>query len=131
MENVRRLKFVVLQYSPSVLNESFINIAVLSYEVDTGSFVDTKFLDGWEALLKLDPNADVEMLEALKEEIQGSWPDTGRRETLLRILLDSFSNSIQISKEHTCLTTDPEVEMLNLVHRYLSPTGSGRSLPPT
>jgi hypothetical protein len=122
MEKARRLKFVVLQYAPSILNEGFVNIAVLSYEVDTGSFADARFLDGWETALGLDPNADVEMLESLKKEIQGGWPDIEKRQTLLRMLLDSFSNSVQISDEQTCLTDNPENEMRDLAFRYLSPT---------
>jgi hypothetical protein len=129
MERSRRLKFLILQYTPSVLNEGFVNIAVLGYEVDTGSFAEARFLDGWEAALRLDPNADIEMLDALRKEIQGGWPDVERRETLLKLLLDSFSNSVQIFQEQTCLTNDPEKEMRDLVLRYLSPAVSERSLP--
>jgi hypothetical protein len=120
MEKARRLKFVVLQYTPSVLKESFVNIAVLSYEVDTGSFAHASFLDGWEPALRLDPNADVEMLDGLKKEIQGRWLNIERRQTLLRVLLDSFSNNVQISQERTCLTNNPEGEMRDLELRYLS-----------
>jgi hypothetical protein len=130
MEKARRLKFVILQYTPSILNQSSVNIAVLGYEIDTGSFGDARFLDGWEAALRLDPNADIEMLDALKKEIQSGWPNVERREALLRMLLDSFSNSIQISQEHSCLTNNPSDEMRGLVLRYLSPTVSERSLPP-
>jgi hypothetical protein len=130
MERSRRLKFLILQYTPSVLNEGFVNIAVLGYEIDTGSFAEARFLDGWEAALRLDPNADIEMLDALRKEIQGGWPDVERREALLKMLLDSFSNSVQISQEHTCLTNNPEKEMRDLMLRYLSPAVSERSLPP-
>ncbi|SRR5258708_7276748 len=122
MEKARRLKFMVLRYAPSVLSERFVNIAVLSYEVDTGSFADARFLDGWESALRLDPNADVEMLGALKQEIQSGWPSIERREMLLRMILDSFSNSVQISDEQTCLTNNPESEMRDLVFRYLGLT---------
>jgi hypothetical protein len=130
MKKARRLKFVILRYRPIILNQSSINIAVLSYEVDTGSFGDARFLNGWEAALRLDPNADIEMLDALKREIQSGWPNVERREALLRMLLDSFSNSVQISEEHSCLTNNPLDEMQDLVLRYLSPTVSEQSLPP-
>ena len=130
MKKARRLKFVILRYRPIILNQSFVNIAVLSYEVDTGSFGDARFLNGWEAALRLDPNADIEMLDALKREIQSGWPNVERREALLRMLLDSFSNSVQISEEHSCLTNNPLDEMQDLVLRYLSPTVSEQSLPP-
>jgi hypothetical protein len=123
MQGIHRLKFVVLQYAPSVRSNCFVNIAVLAYEVDTGSFGDAKFLDGWEPALKLDPNADIQMLNALKKEIREGWPNTTRRSMLLKLLLDSFSNNIQVSGEQSCLTDDPENEMRNLVLRYLSPTG--------
>jgi Protein of unknown function (DUF3037) len=122
MKRTHRLKFVVLKYAPSVLSNCFVNIAVLGYEVDTGRFGDARFLDGWEPALKLDPNADIEMLDGLKKEIQSSWPNIERREMLLKTFLDSFSNSIQISQEQTCLTNNPEDEMRDLVLRYLSPT---------
>jgi hypothetical protein len=71
--------------------------------------------------LKLDPNADVVMLDALKKEIEDGWPNIGTRETSLKVLLNSFSTSIQISAEQTCLTNDRENEMRYLVLRYPSP----------
>jgi hypothetical protein len=121
MEKSRRLNFLVLRYTPSVMSDSFVNMAILGHEVDTGTFSDARFLDGWEPVLKLDANADVEMLEALKKEIQSGWPNIEKRETLLGMLLDSFSNSVQIT-QHTCLTNNPEDEMCDLAHRLLSPT---------
>ena len=66
-------------------------------------------------------NADVEMLDALKKEIENGWPNIETRETLLKVPLNSFSTSIQISAEQTCLTNNPENEMRDLVLRYLSP----------
>lgn len=119
MKETRRLKFAVLQYAPSVLSNRFVNIAVLCYEVDTGTFGDAEFLGGWEPALQLDPDADVEMLDALKNEIQSGWLDVEKRGMLLRVLLDAFSNSVQISQEYTCITNDPEHEMRNMVLRFL------------
>jgi hypothetical protein len=114
-----QIKFLVLRYVPNLLNDAYVNFAVLGHEVETGDFVEARFVRDWEPIIKLDPDADVEVLDALKTEIQKGWSNAEQREDLSRMFLTSFSNNIQVSDEQGCFTDDPRNEMNDLALRYL------------
>jgi hypothetical protein len=65
----------------------------------------------------LDPQADVEMLEAMEREIRGQL--MGDQATLLQRLEDSFSNVIQLSPANGCLAEDPAQEIETMAEMYL------------
>jgi hypothetical protein len=111
-------KFAVLRYVPNPLSDVSMPFGVLGYEVDTGTFASTKFLQLWEPILRIDPKADIELLETLANEIQNEWPDVQKRAILLKMFVNSFSNSVQV-QETSCLTADPKREMDTLAFRYL------------
>jgi hypothetical protein len=119
MHQEHKIKFLVMRYVPNVVMDAHVNFAVLGHEVETGDFVEARFLPDWRSVVRLDPDVDVEVLDCLKVEIQKAWLNTQQRETLLRMFLDSFSNSIQVSDEQGCLTDDPKREMSNQALRYL------------
>jgi hypothetical protein len=119
MRQNHKIKFLVMRYVPNVVVDAHVNFAVLGHEVETGDFVEARFLPDWRPVIRLDPDVDVELLDCLKTEIQEGWSNTEQRETMLRMFLDSFSNSIQVSGEQGCLTDDPKGEMNNQALRYL------------
>lgn len=76
------LKFAVLRYVPNLFSDLLIVFGILGYEVGTGTFADAKFLQVWEPVLHLDPGADIEALDALRNEIQNEWSDAQERAIL-------------------------------------------------
>jgi len=112
-----QLKLAILRYSPNLSTDASVAFAILGHELGTGAFVDTRFLHTWEPLLRLDGQADVELLSALRDEIQNDWPDARKRAILLYIFTTSFSNSVLV-QETSCVTVDPKAEMDNLAQKY-------------
>jgi hypothetical protein len=124
MAEKKHLEFFLLRYVPDAVKDEFVNIGVVMVEggsngADVGRFADVRFTRDWRRVRCLDPQADVEMLEALEREIRGQIADGNDRATLLRRLEDSFSNVIQLSAPKGCLAEDPAREIEVVASMYL------------
>src|ERR1700680_296560 len=82
-------------------------------------FAEVRFTRDWRRVRCLDPQADVEMLEAMEREIRGQLGQTHDRESLMRRVEDSFLNLIQVSPAKGCLAEDPSVEIETMASLYL------------
>lgn len=132
MADKRQLEFFLLRYVPDAVKDEFVNIGVVMIEAGTngGAFADVRFTRDWRRVRCLDPQADVEMLEAMEREIRGQLGEARERGVLLRRLADSFSNVIQVSPTKGCLAEEPAKEMEMLAHLYFDgpkPASRGRS----
>src|SRR5882762_3733177 len=121
MADLRQLEFFLLRYVPDAVKDEFVNIGLVMIEAGAngGGFADVRFTRDWRRVRCLDPQADVEMLEALEREIRAQLGETRDRETLLRRLEDSFSNVIQLSPAKGCLAADPAIEIEAMSSLYL------------
>jgi hypothetical protein len=74
-----------------------------------------------------DPDADIEILEALAQEIEGelSRPESGMR--MLQLIEDSFSNAIRVSDRLCCDSGNPEQELRRLISLYGRPNGASKA----
>jgi hypothetical protein len=120
MADLKQLEFFLLRYVPDAVKNEFVNIGVVMLEpaANGAGFADVRFTRNWRRVRCLDPQADVEMLEALERDIRGQLRETRDREALLRKLEDSFSNVIQLSARKGCLAEDPAKEMETLASLY-------------
>jgi hypothetical protein len=116
----RKLEFFLLRYVPSAVRETFVDIGlVMIEESKQGSmFADVRFTRDWDTLLCLDPQADIEMLQALEGEIRRRVADVRNCESVMQSLNDSFSNLIQLSGAKGCLTEDPQQEIETMARLY-------------
>jgi hypothetical protein len=116
MADKRQLEFFLLRYVPDAVKDEFVNIGVVMIEpaLNGAGFADVRFTRDWRRVRCLDPQADIEMLEAIEREIRSQLGEARERSVLLRRLEDSFSNVIQFSAMKGCLTEEPakEIEML-------------------
>jgi hypothetical protein len=121
MTEKRQLEFFVMRYVPKVMTEEFVNIAVVILEppIDSQGFADVRFVESWNQVQSVDPGADIEVLDALKQEFRKQLQDVAQRRALLTLLEDSFSNVIQISPRKGCLADDPHKELAFLASVYL------------
>jgi hypothetical protein len=117
----RQLEFFLLRYVPDAVKDEFVNIGLVMVEpgANGSGFADVRFTRDWRRVRCLDPQADVEMLEAMEQEIRGQLGQTHDREMLMRRLEDSFSNLIQISPAKGCLAEDPAAELETMASMYL------------
>jgi hypothetical protein len=121
MEERKQLEFFLLRYVPDAVKDEFVNIGVVMVEAGTNGagFADVRFTRDWRRVRCLDPQADVEMLEALEREIRGQLGTSHDRGVLMRRLEDSFSNVIQLSPAKGCLAVDPAAEIEAMASMYL------------
>ncbi len=119
----RQCEFFLLRYVPDAVRDEFVNVGVVLLERgETGAqtFADVRFTKDWKRVRCLDPDVDVEMLEALEQEIRDRLAEVeGGREWLLKKMEDSFSNAIQLSPVKGVLAESPQEEIANLADIYL------------
>jgi hypothetical protein len=120
MREKRQLEFFVLRYVPDAVKEEFVNIGVVLFEPGANGhgFADVRFTRDWRRVWCLDPQADVEMLEALERDIRRQIVDTHDREMMIRRLQDSFSNTIQVAAVKACQAEEPSAEIQHLARLY-------------
>jgi hypothetical protein len=113
MAERRQLEFFLLRYVPHAVRQEFVNIGVLMVEGGANGSVlaDVRFAKDWRRVRCLDPQADVEVLEALLREIRAEVGEIRDRAMLIRKMEDSFSNVIQLSAPMAVVTATPEAEI--------------------
>jgi DUF3037 family protein len=130
MADKRPFEFRILRYAPNPVQEHGANIGVILTEVRVESgFADVKLTEDWRLARFLNPSINVEMLMSVAEEIKQSLhsdvrdrsqggEETSRREWMLHVLDDWFSNTIQVSEAKAVMTADPAAELTRLVKFY-------------
>jgi len=127
----RCIEFFVLSYVPQVVSDEKYNLALIALERrdERTCSTDARFISDTKALLNFDPNADIDMVSALFDEIKEKLRRPEDAEDFLQTMLDSFSNVIQISDRKTVIISgEPASEVTNLAALYISAPGgiSGR-----
>jgi hypothetical protein len=124
MAEKRQLEFFLLRYVPSAVRQEFVNIGVLMVEPGANGsvFADVRFAKDWRRVQCLDPQADVEVLEATLGEIRAEMGEIRERAQLFRRMEDSFSNLIQLSPASACLAEDATREIETVASMFVDET---------
>ena len=114
----QQCNFFLVRYVPDAVKNEFVNIGVVL--MPPAGDVELRFTRDWARVRCLDPQADVEMLEALEADLRSQMHDAhGDRDALLRRMQDSFSNALQPSEFKACLAESPVAEADELARIYL------------
>lgn len=120
MTNRHKLRFCLLRYTPNAVQGEFVNLGVLLLDdLEDGTYADVRFARTWDRVLCADPDADVEVLEALQREIRARLTNVPDRPALMKLLNESFSNVIQISEFQSFTGAEPAAELETLAKTYL------------
>src|SRR2546430_14803453 len=118
MADKRQCEFFLLRYAPDAVKEEFVNVAVVLLEAN--GFADVKFSNDFRRVKCLDAGADIEVLQALEQEIRARIKDAGPdRDKIIKKLQDSFSSTLQISATKAVLAESPQKEIELLAKMYL------------
>lgn len=121
MNKSRRVEYCLLRYVPNVVNSEFVTIAAIFIEpLDLKNGVcRMSFASDWRAKVQcFDPNAHLQMLEALLTELQRRILSETERSDVIQFMEDCFSNVIQITEWREC-AVDPKVEAIETFARTL------------
>jgi Protein of unknown function (DUF3037) len=122
MPEKRQLEFFLLRYVLDVVKGEFVNFGLVTL-ADSGNgaeLIDVRFARNWERVLRLDPQADVDVLEAMRRELQAEIGHTQDRTSLWRRMEDSFSGVVQVSSGMPAVTEQPvQVEIETVAKQFL------------
>jgi hypothetical protein len=111
-------RFFVLRYAPDAVKNEFINVGLVL--LPPAGSAQVRFTRDWSRVLCLDPEADVEMLQALENDLRDQLREmNGDHDFILRRIQDSFSNAIQPSEFQACLAESAASEADELARLYL------------
>jgi hypothetical protein len=111
-------RFFVLRYAPDAVKNEFVNIGLVLLPPAGGA--EVRFTHDWSRVRCLDPEADLEMLQALESDLREKLRAmNGDQEFILRRIQDSFSNALQPSEFQGCLAESPAAEADELARLYL------------
>jgi hypothetical protein len=111
-------RFLILRYAPDAVKNEFINVGLVL--LPPAGSAQVRFTRDWSRVLCLDPDADVEMLQALENDLRNQLREmNGDHELILRRIQDSFSNAIQPSEFQACLASSAVAEADELARLYL------------
>jgi hypothetical protein len=118
MEAKQQCTFFLLRYVPDAVKNEFVNFGLVL--MAPAAPAEIRFSKDWSRVRALAPQADLELLEAMRNELrdnlQSVSPD---REAVLKRIEDSFSNALQISEIKACLADSPAHEADFLAQLYL------------
>lgn len=118
MARMEKCNFFVLRYVPDTVKNEFVNIGLVL--LPEGSAPEVRFTHDWTRVRCIDAQADVEVLEALENDLRDQLRGVnGDRESILRRIQDSFSNALQPSEFKACLAESPAAEADKLAKLYL------------
>jgi len=134
-------EFFLIRYVPDVVKGEFVNIGVLLREAGAPQGARpapetlVRFTRDWSRVRCIDAEADVALLEAIEQEIAERLRIPARdSKTVLDVLEDTLSNSLQITAARPTLAENMTTEMELLLRLYVEPvkvprvrTRSGRA----
>jgi len=118
----RQCEFSLVRYVPDPVKNEFVNIGVLLREETRPESTVVRFTKDWARVRCVDPDADVEMLEALEIEVRQKLLESRSDvKPMMEILEDSFSNLVQITEPKACLAETVPAELDQLMQLYVEP----------
>ena len=125
-------EFFLIRYVSDPVKGEFTNIGVLLREAGQPDRTHVRFTRDWARVRCLDADADIGLLEALEGEIgarlqlatgAAAIPDLAPKPILsiISIIEDTFSNSIQMTEARACLAENVAAELDLLMKMYVEP----------
>ena len=130
----RECEFYLLQYVPDPVRNEFVHVGVVLWESSRGEIEDAgagqpeagakrvavKFTSDWRRVRCFHPEADIGMLEGLESDLRRRFAEEPVG-NLMRLLQDSFSNSVQITESKAYLAESVEAGLEELMRMYVEP----------
>ncbi|PYY14449.1 MAG: DUF3037 domain-containing protein [Acidobacteria bacterium] len=111
--------FLLMRYVPDPFRNEFVNIGVLLLGRED-QFADVRFTHDWARVRCADPQADVDILEALESDIRQQLQSSAEsRKQIVYRLQDTLSNGLQLSEPSALLSESPTQDLERLAQTYL------------
>jgi hypothetical protein len=129
-------EFFLVKYVPDPVRNEFVHVGVILRVAGGGERAGNgagntarpvlRFTSDWRRVRCLDPDADVGMLEGLESELRRRFEAEATAEqdgvrSLMHVLEDSFSNSVQVTRAKGYLAESVEAGVDELMRLYVEP----------
>ena len=119
MDNATQCDVLLMRYVPDPFRNEFVNIGVLLLGRED-QFADVRFTHDWARVRCADPQADVDILEALESDIRQQLQSGAEsRKQIVYRLQDTLSNALQLSQPSALLSQSPAQDLERLAQIYL------------
>jgi len=115
----RECEFLLLRYVPDAVRNEFVHIGVILREQGS-SHAEVRFTRDWRRVRCLQPDADLDMLEAMEGELRLRLKSDSEGE-LGRILEESFSTNVQMTQPKAYLAESLPAGIEKLMSLYVEP----------
>lgn len=124
MDNPKHYSFSIIRYVPDLVREEFLNIGVLVVDPTEAEPPIIRLTQDWTRLRFMDPYVDIEVLQAIQEELPRRLAEKSEAESLFSIIQDSLSTNLQISHERGRAADSITSLAEELMIRYVLPPAS-------
>jgi Protein of unknown function (DUF3037) len=115
-------EFSLVRYVPDPVKNEFVNIGVILREAARPDASMVRFTKDWARVRCVDPDADIEMLEAMEAEMRRRLIEANTHTApLMKTIEDSFSHQLQMTEPKACLAENIAAEMDQLMQLYVEP----------
>jgi len=119
MDTTTQCDFLLMRYVPDPFKNEFVNIGVLLLGRED-QFADVRFTPDWARVRCADPQAVVDILDALESDIrQQLHISSESRKQIVYRLQDTLSNALQLSQPSALLSQSPAQDLERLAQIYL------------
>jgi len=107
-----------MRYVPDPFKDEFVNIGVLLLG-RKDDYAGVRFTRDWSRVRCLDPQADIDILEALEGDLLDQMCTPELRKQTMHRLQETLSTGLQLSNSHALLSDSPEQDLQRLARTYL------------
>lgn len=119
MDNPKQCDFLLMRYVPDPFKNEFVNIGVMLLARDD-EFAGVRFTRDWGRVRCADPQADLDILEALEADIREQLHKSPEsRKHIVYRLQETLSTGLQISEPKALLSGSPQSDLEELARTYL------------
>jgi hypothetical protein len=127
MAETHKIEGFVLRYAPQANRTCSVEIGlVVANPAGPDAFAAVRFKKNWRDVLCVDPEADIELFEAMEREIGKILAQTEDRDKFLKRAREGFSGAIQIEPIAVMSARSPAEEFETLAEMYLKAPPKGR-----
>jgi len=110
--------FLLMRYVPDPFKNEFVNIGALLLGRED-EYAGVRFTRDWSRVRCLDPQADIDVLEALEGDLRDQMRNPESRKQTMHRLQETLSTGLQLSSSHALLSDSPEHDLEHLARTYL------------
>ncbi len=111
MAEKKQYEYFLLQYAPNAGNPSSMTMGIVMYEPgNPGGFAEVRLRRNWERLRCIDPEMDIEEMEAIGRGLAHELREPGR-DLFLKRIGESLSNVVQVMPVTGLLAEDAAKEL--------------------